>query len=279
MTFDLLIKYSPLILSTLHGYLAARLTLWLIFHPRRPLRLFGRRLPFTPGLVPRQRQVFIAGFANIVAERLLNIEAIGEEILRIDLKPEIGAYARSEYLHHSQQASTQAIIVDHLRERLYHLRDSVETRWEIARALRSIIEAEFEKSLGAMRRLVTAYFLDDELIYRLIGRSIDQLAESIAESIYVRSTIEQTLSQVPESIFQQVGGGSQSKAIRSLVESLSEKLDLRELIVRRFEALTGEEIETIIRQGAAREIRGLIRLGTVGGLLVGAVQTLLNLLV
>lgn len=278
MTFNLLLKYSPLVVSTLHGYLAARLTLWLIFHPRRPLRLFGWQLPFTPGLVPRQRETFIAAFATLVSARLLDIEAIGDEILRLDLKPEIGEYARSEYIHHSRQESTRQVIVDHLRERLYHLRDSVETRLEIARALRTIVEAEFEKSLGTLRRLVTTYFLDDELINRLIGRSIDRLAESIAESIYIRSTIEQALSQVPETILQQVGGDGQSEAMRRFIESLGRKLDWRDLIIRRLAALTGEDIEKIIRQSANREIRALIRLGTAGGLLVGTIQTLLNLL-
>lgn len=276
MTFDLLIKLSPLVIATLHGYLAAWLTLKMVFHPRRPVFLFGRKLPFTPGLVPKQRERFIEGFSTVIADRILNIEAITDEIMQLNIESEITAIARSEYLHHSKSESTMHVIVEHIKERLYHLRDSVETRWEIARSMRQIIEAEFERRLGVMRRVVTGYFLDDELIYRIVGISINQMAESIAESLYVRSTIEQTMSQIPETIFQQAGASGQSTAIQTFMKALKEKLDLRAMIIRRLNALSSEEIEALIMESASREIRAMIRLGTAVGLVVGILQTALN---
>ncbi len=271
-----LIILTPIVISTLHGYLAARMTLLLLFHPRREIILFGRRLRYTPGLIPKQRRAFIDGFAMVIVDRLLDIEAIADEIASLNLEAEIGEIAHREYLHPTKSEPTIRIIVEHIRERLYHLRDSIETRWEIARSLRPIIEAEFERRLGFLRRTVAGYFLDDELIYRLVGSSIERLAESIAESLYVRNTIEQAMSQLPRAIFQQSGATGQSAAIRSLLQTLRERIDLREMIIHRLDTLSAEEIERIIREKSAPEISALVRLGTCVGLGIGLLQAAFN---
>lgn len=277
MNIELLIKLSPLLIATLHGYGAAWLAVRMLFRPRRPFYIFGRRVPLTPGMLPKEREHFIEALSTVIGDRLLDVETITDEILKLNLEPEITSIARREYLHQSQSEPTIQVVIEHLRQRLYHLRDSVETRWEIARALRRIVEAEINRRFSLLRRLIADYFLDEESLYRIVGDSIDQLADRIVESLYVRTTIAQAMAQIPETIFQGATS-TQTAAVNSFVTVLSQRLDLRAILVNRLSALSNEAIEQLIMDTAGREIRAIVWFGAGIGLVVGVAQTLINFL-
>jgi uncharacterized membrane protein YheB (UPF0754 family) len=166
------------------------------------------------------------------------------------------------------------VITEHLRERLYHLRDSVEARWEIARALRKIVEEELGRRVSLLRRMLIDYILDDEAVYRIVGDSINKLADQIVDSLYVRTTIIQAMAQIPE----HVGSSTQTAAVNSFVTLLSERLDVRAILVKRLSALSNEAIEQLIFETAGREIRAIVWFGASIGLLVGILQSLINFL-
>lgn len=275
MNLQLLIKLSPLVIATLHGYGAAWLAVKMLFRPRHPIYIFGWQLPLTPGMLPKEREHFIEALSSVIAERLLDIETIADELMKLNLHQEITTLAQREYLHHTQSESTIRVIAEHLRERLYHLRDSVEARWEITRALRKIIEQEMEQRFSLLRRLATSYFLDDEALYRIVGDSINKLAEQIADSLYVRTTISQAMAQVPEKL---LSGGSmvQASSISSFVMTLSQRLDFRSILIHRLTALSNEDIEQLVMDTAGREIRAIVWFGAGIGFVVGVAQTLIN---
>jgi uncharacterized membrane protein YheB (UPF0754 family) len=275
MNLQLLIKLSPLVIATLHGYGAAWLAVKMLFRPRHPIYIFGWQLPLTPGMLPKEREHFIEALSSVIAERLLDIETIADELMKLNLHQEITTLAQREYLHHTQSESTIRVIAEHLRERLYHLRDSVEARWEITRALRKIIEQEMEQRFSLLRRLATSYFLDDEALYRIVGDSINKLAEQIADSLYVRTTISQAMAQVPEKL---LSGGAmvQASSISSFVMTLSQRLDFRAILINRLTALSNEDIEQLVMDTAGREIRAIVWFGAGIGFVVGVAQTLIN---
>ncbi len=275
MSLELLIKLSPILVATLHGYGAAWLAVKMLFRPRHPLHLFGWRIPLTPGMLPKERDHFIEALSTVISQRLLDVETITNEILKLELETEITGIARREYLHHTQSEATIQFVAEHLRDRLYHLRDSTETRWEIARALRSLLEGEINKKLNLLQRLVASYFLDDEAIYRIIGEAINQLADRIVESLYVRRTIAEAMAQIPETILQS-GGINQTAAINSFVTVLGERLNLRSILIKRLSALSNEAIEELIMVTAGREIKAIVWFGAGIGFVVGIIQTLIN---
>jgi uncharacterized membrane protein YheB (UPF0754 family) len=277
MDVGLLIKLSPLLVATLHGYGAAWLAVKMLFRPRHPIYLFGWRLPLTPGMLPKERAHFIEALSTVIAERLLDVETVADEITKLNLESEIHTLARREYLHHSQNEPTIRVIAEHVRERLYHLRDSVEARWEITRALRKIVEAEMGRRFSLLRQMATSYFLDDEALYRIVGDSINKLADQIVDSLYVRTTITQAMAQVPDTIFKS-GMATQATAISGFVTMLSQRLDFRSILIKRLSALSNEDIEKLIMDTAGREIRAIVWFGAGIGLVVGAVQTLINFL-
>jgi uncharacterized membrane protein YheB (UPF0754 family) len=275
--FDLLVKLSPLLVATLHGYGAAWLAVRMLFRPRRPIYILGKRLPLTPGMLPKERERFIDALVTVISQHLLDVETISDEIAKLDLEGEITTLARREYLTHSQSESTIQVVAEHLRERLYHLRDSVETRSQIARALRGIVEAEIGRRFSLIRRMVTDYFLDEPALDRIVSDSINKLADQIVDSLYVRTTIAQAMAQIPDNIFG-TGQGASAAAVNQFVSLLSRRLDLRAILTKRLTALSNEEIENLVMATAGREIRAIVWFGAGIGLLVGMMQTAINFL-
>jgi uncharacterized membrane protein YheB (UPF0754 family) len=272
---ELLVRLSPLVVATLHGYAAAWLAVKMLFRPHRPLYLFGFRLPLTPGMLPKERERFIEALSTVIAGRLLDVETVADEIMKLNLEAEITTLARREYQRHTASESTIRIITEHLRGRLHQLRDSVETRWEIARAVRGMVEAELGRQMGFFRRLVADYFLDEETLFRIVGDSVNQLADRIVDSLYVRTTIAQAMEQIPEAIFQS-GAAVQTATVNNFVTTLSQRLDLRGIMISRLSALSNEAIEQLVMETAGREIRAIVWFGAGIGLIVGVIQTLIN---
>ncbi|MFN0087276.1 MAG: DUF445 domain-containing protein [Blastocatellia bacterium] len=277
MNIDLLVKLSPLLVATLHGYGAAWLAVRMLFRPRRAFFLGKWQVPLTPGMLPKERDHFIEALSSVIAERLLDVETITDEIMKLNLETEITSIARREYLHHSRNESTIGVIAEHLRDRLLHLRDTVETRWEITRALRRIVEAEMSRRFNLLQRLVGDYILSDQALYAIVGDSIDKLAEQISESIYVRTTISQVMEQLPEAIFQP-GAPTHTSTIGDFVNVLSQRLDFRTILINRLSALSNEAIEQLIMDTAGREIRAIVWFGAGIGFVVGVFQTMINFL-
>ena len=274
---ELLVKLSPLVIATLHGYGAAWLAVRMLFRPRRPLHLLGFQLPLTPGLLPKERERFIEALSTVISRHLLDVETVADEIAKLNLEVEITTIARREYLEQTQKESTIRVIAEHLRARLHQLRDSVEARHEIARGLRQIVEAEIGRRFSLFRRMVVDYFLDDQALYRIVSDSINQLADRIVDSLYVRTTIAQAIAQIPETVFQD-GNDTSATAVNQLVTMLSQRLDLHRILVNRLSALSNEDIEGLVMETAGREIRAIVWFGAGIGLLVGIVQTAINFL-
>ncbi len=274
MNLEYLIKLSPLLVATLHGYGAAWLAVKMLFRPLHPVYLFGRRLPLTPGMLPKERERFIAALSKAIGEKLLNIEVIADELMKLDLGREIAALAQREYANYTNNESVLRTVTDHLQQRLYLLSREEELKRSIVRRLRQIIDRETESS-GFLRRFAANHLLDEETLFGLTGKALEALADGVSESAHVRQTVSDALVQIPQKLL--AGNGLvSSTAIGSLVETLSRKLDVRTIMLQRLSAFSNEDIEQLVMDTAGAEIRAIVWFGAGIGLVVGVVQTLIN---
>lgn len=277
LSSQLLVRLSPLLIATLHGYGAAWLAVKMLFRPHNPVYILGFRVPLTPGMLPKERVRFIEALAAVISQHLLDVDTIADEIAKLNLSSEITTIARRGYIEQTRAESTIQVVAEHLQSQLHTLRDSVEARREIVTELRKIIEVEVGRRFHVFRRFVMDFFIDEETLNRMLGESIELLANQMVESIYVKSTISQVISQIPDTIFQPEGQAS-TLAADQLVRMLSQRLDLNAILVNRLSALSNEEIEGLIMETAGREIRAIVWFGAGIGMVVGVIQTMINFL-
>jgi uncharacterized membrane protein YheB (UPF0754 family) len=70
-----LIVTGLIVVATLHGYGAAWLAIWMLFHPYKPLKLFGVTV-WPQGMIPRHREKLAQSIGNAVGNELVSQETV-----------------------------------------------------------------------------------------------------------------------------------------------------------------------------------------------------------
>jgi uncharacterized membrane-anchored protein YjiN (DUF445 family) len=71
------------------GFITNVIAIRMLFRPLKEIRVFGFRLPFTPGLLPRQRHKLADSIGAMVERELLTPEIIRERLHREDVKEKV----------------------------------------------------------------------------------------------------------------------------------------------------------------------------------------------
>ena len=75
ITFKILISLAIIVIATVHGYGAAWLAIWMLFHPYRPVKLFGITV-WPQGMIPRHRARLAQSIGNAVGNELVSQDTV-----------------------------------------------------------------------------------------------------------------------------------------------------------------------------------------------------------
>ncbi len=169
-TFKLLISLAIVVIATIHGYGAAWLAIWMLFHPYKPVKLFGITI-WPQGMIPRHREKLAQSIGNAVGNELVSQETVFDALFETSffarkVEDFVGTYT-GELLSKvypsfidALPAQVRAPILDTLSALQYRLADY------IAGMLKS------EETAAAIRRFVDRQL--DELLARRIENTIDE---------------------------------------------------------------------------------------------------------
>ena len=71
-----LVLITPPIVGGIIGYFTNDLAIKMLFRPYRPLQIYGRRIPFTPGLIPRNQERLAKRISDTIMGSLLTPEEL-----------------------------------------------------------------------------------------------------------------------------------------------------------------------------------------------------------
>jgi uncharacterized membrane protein YheB (UPF0754 family) len=74
-TFKLLISIAIVVIAAIHGFGAAWLAIWMLFHPYKPVKLFGITV-WPQGMIPRHREKLAESIGNAVGNELVSQETV-----------------------------------------------------------------------------------------------------------------------------------------------------------------------------------------------------------
>jgi uncharacterized membrane-anchored protein YjiN (DUF445 family) len=93
---NLLFWLIPPLVGAVIGYVTNAIAIKMLFRPHHALRIFGFRLPFTPGILPRRRHTLADSIGAMVQRELLTPEIVKARLHREDVREQIRA-AVGEY--------------------------------------------------------------------------------------------------------------------------------------------------------------------------------------
>lgn len=83
----------PILVGALIGYCTNYIAIKMLFRPQKPIYVFGKKLPFTPGVIPKNKSRIAAAVGNAVGQNLFTnqdiVNAITESRLKNNLSEKI----------------------------------------------------------------------------------------------------------------------------------------------------------------------------------------------
>ncbi len=286
------------------GYITNDIAIRMLFRPRRAKYIFGFRLPFTPGLIPKEKARIAASIGEAVSKNLMNREVLEKTLLSDDITGKLAAafddfvaglktntepvgQLLARYLAPADTEALRSEIVSSLADRINHAVVAADLGPEIASMA---IGHVADKLRGGVPGILGA----DKLVATLIGPIEKLLAKHISEMVEANSRQmaaslidEQTAAFMDMPVNSLVDRHQRHIAFvrgrllsvyrRAVAEQLPkamEAVDISNMIEQRINEMDVQQTEQLILQVMRKELKAIIWLGALLGFIMGCLNML-----
>lgn len=291
---------TPLIGAAI-GYATNWVAVKMLFRPRKAIYVFGKKLPFTPGVIPKGKARLAKAIGQAVEKQLLTKEVLQEVLLSEEKKTMVES-AVSVWLQKQKESENT------LRETAVHILSEEKTVHFVERAEESLTDLIYNKVLQmnvgeiiADKVMEVAMDkLKDSMFGMMMGSSfLEPIARQVEEKIneyvesYGRPVVEQMVldesaklqeKTVGETVCQmeEYGIDLSAFAVQQYEMILSEKLpqildmlQLSSIVEERINAMDVAEVEELMLSIMKKELRAVVNLGALIGLILGFINVLI----
>ncbi len=285
----------PSLIGAVIGYLTNYIAVKMLFRPRREIRLFGRALPFTPGAIPKNKPRLAKAVGDVVENTFFNEKAISERFLTDEAVNRAVNQIVREMDRPVSDVGMEMMGSRERYERILHRVSGIVTEALLQDLQRSDIVEEIaeeciEKLSAHLKGSMFGMFLTDNLmesaknmIQQEIRREIDERGEEFLSS-EVESRLWMWAQESPSELafesgysderFQAMVRRIYQSVIRRSTPLLVQKLHISAMIEAQINAMSSEELEELVLSVMKNELRLIVNLGALIGLVLGMVNLL-----
>ncbi|HSL55536.1 MAG TPA: DUF445 family protein, partial [Pyrinomonadaceae bacterium] len=185
----LAIAIGIIVVATIHGYGAAWLAIWMLFHPYQAVKLFGITI-WPQGMIPRHREKLAQSIGNAVGNELVSQQTVFDALFETDffqrkVEEFVGAYTNEllDRVHPSfidaLPSQARAPILDTISALQYRLAEYIAQMLkseETANAIGNFVDTQIDELLE--RRL--GDMISDSSMDKVLDFAEDQVQKLIA---------------------------------------------------------------------------------------------------
>jgi len=298
---DVLQIITMAVLGAAIGYSTNWIAIKMLFRPRGEIRVFGLRLPFTPGLIPKERERISKKIAETVGTHLLPADLIRNEIFSEKTAEKIaalldGAIKRAgesdatigeiagRYWSASPHMEMRDLVRDCLPAAVEFIRKLPDENPEIDAKLTKLVRNVIDENLGR----IAGIFINSDRVYNnikegiftfltdgenygiitekadeFIGRSAESLASVRIADIAARLDPERA-GRLKESLT-----GFIARALEQAAQYIADDLDVAAMVEGKMNEFGVDEVEEIILSVVKKELNVIMALGGLLGGVIG----------
>lgn len=291
------IKYILMpVLGGIIGYITNDIAIKMLFRPRKAIYIGKWRLPFTPGLIPQQKDRIARSIGNVVSAQLLNAETLRASVL----SKESLSLLRTRITKFIERFSENEDTVESFVSKY----TGTETFDNSAKTIKDslehvIVQKMTEANIGAiiiargmqlikerLRVGLQATLLNKEM-ETIVASAINDMVNSIAPGIVhaeVQKISEKILEkrlcdlykehqkQIPQLVDRVVA--LYEKVLEENMDKLVRAVDVGGIVYKKVAAFSAAELENLIFGIMKRELKAIVYLGALLGFLMGFVNLL-----
>lgn len=288
------------VIGAVIGYFTNYIAVKMLFRPLKPVKIGGKTLPFTPGIIPKGKARLAKALGKAVGERLLTGEDIQKMLLSREMKDTVldAVVKGIQEVQHSQD-SLEDFLEQYMTSEDYEaMRGRLEEfiTEKISQGLENLDVGKIIAEEGAkeikekFQGTMVSMFLKEDLIKSIAEPIGDKVGEYIRENgrdkirPIVVGEIAAAESRPICQWFESIPLGEEK--IRQLTEKiyirlaekkageLSEKFHVDQIVEEKVNQMDVLEVEEVLLGIMKRELNAVVNLGAVIGFVIG----LLNLL-
>lgn len=293
---EILTVVLPIVIGALIGYCTNYIAIKMLFHPRREVTIGSVKLPFTPGVIPKNRSRIARAVGAAVSERLLTTDDLAETMKSPDMK-KVVADRIIDGISSSEMTIKElaGYITDRDAEEIISKAEHAVTE-KIAEGAKKIDFKSLVKEVAGaavMEKLqgtMMAMFINESTIGSLAAPIGEYAEEYVANHGYeiiepaVKEEIQRFVGLSPEEAAKAAGFEMGMTGLRPIIENIYEKLigkvldgaigclDVSALVENKINEMDVKELEDLVMSVMKRELQTVINLGALIGAVIGIVN-------
>ena len=254
----LLIFIIPPIAGAVIGFVTNAVAIRMLFRPLKEICVFGVRLPFTPGVLPKQRYKLALSIGAMVERELLTAEVIRRRLANDDVCQKIDTLI-SDTTEKMYPSFADAVI-QFLRKS--DIRRELEAKGRIF--LRNII-----LQLNVFQRFFLSAGQYDLTLEEKMPQIIAALISDAENLLQQEKTKKILIEAANVYANQKITGGADAQ-----IEQILKTIDIKTLVSQRIDSLDMLRVERIILDVMADQFKWINIFGAILGFLIGSFQVL-----
>ena len=295
------------VLGAVIGYITNDIAIRMLFRPRTAKYIFGKRVPFTPGIIPKEKNRIAGAIGGAISENLMNKEVLEKTLLSDEMLEKLRNAVDEFFYAQLHNEETLEQFAAH-----YLTADEISaTRESTCDKIAKLITAKLrDKAIGAniahaatqhviekTRSSVAGKIKADRLLEVIASPIESKLAQHINEvlkeqapsmSTRIVYTEADKLMSMPmcelfkghEQQLEQTREGIVS-VYRTIISNhlprILEGINISKIVESRIQEMDMEEVEQIIFSVMHKELRAIVWLGALLGSIMGTIMTFINI--
>lgn len=297
MDFSIIIK--PLIGAGI-GYVTNWIAVKMMFRPLNPIKIGNYTLPFTPGIIPKNKERLAESIGNSISENLLTDEALSQALLSEDIKEKVKQKI-IDVLNSSTEntASIESTICKYIGDISYNniLENIISTLTSNIHT--TVIKADLGNIVAEQIKISAQESFKGSMLGLLGGNAlVTSIANtaSLKTNYYIEKNGKELISDMVKSeinkytnytisdITTQIGNSNidlvsilmnmYEKFVITELSDILETINISNIIKNKINEMNVLDLEKMILQIMKKELNALVNLGAIIGFILG----LLNLL-
>ncbi|HAU85862.1 MAG TPA: DUF445 domain-containing protein [Lachnospiraceae bacterium] len=281
------------------GYVTNYIAVKMLFRPLRPIRIGNFKLPFTPGIIPKEKPRLAHAIGEVIGQRLVTKDGIEAMLLSEEVKNTIKSRI-SEALNNNNTTLYQFMIANLSEEKTDSLKENV-TGEITTHITHSLMDANIDELLaGEIVKSIKEYFqggllammLNDSILNSIgtqIGKGIRNFLENNGENI-IKPYVEKEYDKITELTLHEVKDFTEKNEIAledilihvyeytigNNIDKILSLIDVSQIAEEQINQMDVSELEKLILSVMKKELNAIVNLGALIGLILGLLNLVLT---
>ena len=303
MDFRILI---PPIIGAIIGYITNDIAIKMLFHPRKPIYIGRWQLPFTPGLIPKEKHRVARSIGNVVSNQLLNSDTLVNVLTSQDMLQKLRGSMEAVIEKNRTNEDTiegtllkvaPAEVVDNtvsdIKENTTSMVYGKLVGMHFGEAISIHILQKLNYKLGEMTRGVLASFFDENLVKsvavsigEMIDKAISDHSREIVETVIGKETDKLMNTRICDLIAQYEDKlpsamdfivDTYVSTVKNNLAQVLQGINLAKVVEDKIASFDVVQLEQMIFGIMKKELNAIVYLGALLGFLMGWITPLLGM--